>query len=89
MSIFKRKNKEERKQDWFDNFINNTNLHGLKDEDKEFAFDVNQQLEESQGNHMVRVTEGEVAQLEMMSTMIQQNWLMIKLLNEINDKLDK
>lgn len=89
MSIFKRKSKEERKQERFDNFIKNTNLHELKEEDKEYAFDVNQELEDSQGSHMVRASEGEVAQLEMMSTLINQNWLMIKLLNEINNKLDK
>ncbi len=93
MALFKSKEerkqvKEERQQQWFDNFINNTNLQALKEEDKEYAFKVNENLEQLQ-RFTTRASEGEVAQLEMMSTLIDQNWLIIKLLSEINQKLDK
>lgn len=92
MALFKSKDKkmakDERQQQWFDNFINNTNLQSLKEEDKEYAFKVNENLEQSQ-RYTTRASEGEVAQLEMTSTLIDQNWLIIKLLNEVNQKLDK
>lgn len=93
MAIFKSKEerkqvKEERQQKHFDNFIDNTNLESLSDNDKDLAFKVNENLEQSL-RYRIRASEGEIAQLEMMSALVEQNWLMIKLLNEINQKLDK
>ena len=93
MAIFK--NKEERKQEnkerqekLLKEFIETRNLENLLEIDKEFIGLIREDVEDI-SMYRVKGTQGEIAQLEMMNIIAEQNWLMIKLLNDINNKLDK
>lgn len=80
--------KAEREQRLFEEFLEEKNLANLTEEDKEFANAIGQYLDVAL-KYTVRGTEGEIAQLEVLATLAEQNWMIIKLLNEINQKLDR
>jgi hypothetical protein len=93
MALFK--SKEERKQEnkerqekLLKEFIETRNLENLSENDKEF---LNLIREEMQTMDMYRAkgTEAEIRQIEQTNMIMEQNWLIIKLLNDINNKLDK
>ena len=93
MALFK--SKDERKQDeierqekLFKEFIETRNLENLLENDKEFIGLIREDVEDI-SMYRVKGTQGEIAQLEMMNIIAEQNWLIIKLLNDINNKLDK
>ncbi len=92
MALFKSKEKrkrarEEHKQKLLNEFLQNKNLQELNETDRGFANAVNESLEDVTGH--ARGKEGEMAQVEMMNILVEQNWLIIRLLNEISQKLDK
>lgn len=93
VALFKRK--EERTQDkkelqekLLDNFLVDRNLKSLSEEDIEVVDEIRQDLESALAQR-VRGTEGEIAQTELLTILTEQNWVVIKLLNEIKQKLDK
>lgn len=93
MALFKSKGerkqlREERRENVIKEFFNTRNLDNLAEEDKEFVNLIREEIESTTG-YRVRGTEGEIALIEQMDILIEQNWLMIKLLNDINNKLDK
>ena len=92
MAIFKSKEEREQsraeyRQRLLNEFAQNKNLQTLKENDKEFANAINENLENVICS--ARGKEGEMAQVDMMGVLAEQNWLIIKLLSEINQKLDK
>lgn len=93
MALFKSKGerkqlREERRENVIKEFFNTRNLDNLAEEDKEFVNLIREEIESTTG-YRVRGTEGEIALIEQMDILIEQNWLIIKLLNDINNKLDK
>lgn len=93
MALFKSREerkqiREERRENVIKEFFNTRNLDNLAEEDKEFVNLIREEIESTTG-YRVRGTEGEIALIEQMDILIEQNWLIIKLLNEISQKLDK
>lgn len=93
MALFKSREerkqiREERRENVIKEFFNTRNLDNLAEEDKEFVNLIREEIEETT-RYMVKGKQEEIMQLEMMNILIEQNWLIIKLLNEINQKLDK
>jgi len=93
MALFKSREerkqiREERRENVIKEFFNTRNLDNLAEEDKEFVNLIREEIESTTG-YRVRGTEGEIALIEQMDILIEQNWLIIKLLNDINNKLDK
>lgn len=84
----KKQIKAERQERLTNEFLENKNLEGLNEVDKEFASKINDNLFDVM-RYTIKGTQGEIAQLDMQSIIVEQNWLIIKLLNEINNKLDK
>ena len=93
MALFKSKGerkqlREERRENVIKEFFNTRNLDNLAEEDKEFVNLIREEIESTTG-YRVRGTEGEIALIEQIDILIEQNWLIIKLLNEISQRLDK
>jgi len=93
MALFKSREerkqiREERRENVIKEFFNTRNLDNLAEEDKEFVNLIREEIESTTG-YRVRGTEGEIALIEQMDILIEQNWLIIKLLNEISQRLDK
>lgn len=93
MALFKSKGerkqlREERRENVIKEFFNTRNLDNLAEEDKEFVNLIREEIESTTG-YRVRGTEGEIALIEQIDVLIEQNWLIIKLLNEISQRLDK
>ena len=87
----KKQAKEEQRQKKFNEFIDETDLQLLRDKDKNFTYGIKEYLESSQNYgllHSIKGSESEIAQLEATNALIEQNWVIIKLLNEINEKID-
>lgn len=89
------KNKEERKQGnkerqekLLKEFIKTRNLENLSESDKEFMDLIRENVEDIT-RYSVKGSDVEIRQLEMMNVIAEQNWLIIKLLNDINNKLDR
>ena len=89
------KNKEERKQGnkerqekLLKEFIKTRNLENLSESDKEFLDLIRENVEDIT-RYSVKGSDVEIRQLEMMNVIAEQNWLIIKLLNDINKKLDR
>ncbi len=89
------KNKEERKQGnkerqekLLKEFIKTRNLENLSESDKEFLDLIRENVEDIT-RYSVKGSDAEIRQLEMMNVIAEQNWLIIKLLNDINKKLDR
>jgi len=93
MALFKSREerkqiREERRENVIKEFFNTRNLDNLAEEDKEFVNLIREEIESTTG-YRVRGTEGEIALIEQIDILIEQNWLIIKLLNEISQRLDK
>lgn len=93
MALFKSREerkqiREERRENIIKEFFNTRNLDNLAEEDKEFVNLIREEIESTTG-YRVRGTEGEIALIEQMDILIEQNWLIIKLLNEISQRLNK
>lgn len=93
MALFK--SKEERKQEnkerqerLLKEFIETRNLENLSESDKEFLDLIRENVEDIT-RYSVKGSDVEIRQLEMMNVIAEQNWLIIKLLNDINKKLDR
>lgn len=89
MALFKSKEeKEEKKQEKLDEFMSQFNLENLSQEDKKFAKLITYNL---WGTGLIRfgASAEDGANIGLLRALIEQNWLIIKLLNEINSKLDK
>lgn len=93
MTLFK--SKEERKQEnkerqekLLKEFIETRNLENLSENDKEFLDLIRENVEDIT-RYSVKGSDAEIRQLEMMNVIAEQNWLIIKLLNDINKKLDR
>ena len=89
MALFKSKEeKEEKKQEKLDEFMSQFNLENLSQEDKEFERSITYKL---WGTGLTRfgASAEDAANIGLMQAMIDQNFLIIKLLDEINSKLDK
>lgn len=87
----KKQAKEEQRQKKLNEFIDGADLQLLRDKDKDFTYNIKEYLENSQGYGLLSSIEGseaEIAQLEATNALIEQNWVIIKLLNEINEKID-
>ena len=84
----KKRTREERQENAIKEFFNTRNLDNLTEEDKEFVNLIREEIEETT-RYMVKGKQEEIMQLEMMNILIEQNWLIIKLLNEISQRLDK
>ena len=89
------KSKEERKQEdkerqerLLKEFIETRNLENLSESDKEFLDLIRKNVEDIT-RYSVKGSDAEIRQLEMMNVIAEQNWLIIKLLNDINNKLDR
>jgi len=89
------KSKEERKQEdkerqerLLKEFIETRNLENLSESDKEFLDLIRENVEDIT-RYSVKGSDVEIRQLEMMNVIAEQNWLIIKLLNDINKKLDR
>lgn len=89
------KSKEERKQEdkerqerLLKEFIETRNLENLSESDKEFLDLIRENVEDIT-RYSVKGSDAEIRQLEMMNVIAEQNWLIIKLLNDINNKLDR
>jgi hypothetical protein len=89
------KGKEERKQEnkerqekLLEEFIRTRNLEGLSVNDKEFVDLIREEIQ-TMDMYRVKGTEAEIRQIEQTNMIIEQNWLIIKLLNDINEKLDR
>ena len=93
MALFKSREerkqiREERRENIIKEFFNTRNLDNLAEEDKEFVNLIREEIESTTG-YRVRGTEGEIALIEQIDILIEENWLIIKLLNEISQRLDK
>ena len=93
MALFK--SKEERKQEnkerqekLLKEFIETRNLENLSESDKEFLDLIRKNVEDIT-RYSVKGSDVEIRQLEMMNVIAEQNWLIIKLLNDINKELDR
>lgn len=89
MALFKSKGeKEEEKQEKLDEFMSQLNLENLSQEDKKFAKLITYNL---WGTGLARfgASAEDGANIGLLKALIEQNWMIIKLLNEINNKLDK
>lgn len=91
MNPFSRKNKGKRSdkkkrqiQEELKEHISIRNLEGLSEKDKERASGLMYELYDPY--YSTRGSESEIRQIEMLNTIVEQNWLIIKLLNEINQK---
>lgn len=89
------KSKEERKQEdkerqerLLKEFIETRNLENLSESDKEFLDLIRENVEDIT-RYSVKGSDVEIRQLEMMNVIAEQNWLIIKLLNDINNKLGR
>jgi hypothetical protein len=89
------KSKEERKQEdkerqerLLKEFIETRNLENLSESDKEFLDLIRENVEDIT-RYSVKGSDVEIRQLEMMNVIAEQNWLIIKLLNDINKELDR
>ena len=89
------KSKEERKQEdkerqerLLKEFIETRNLENLSESDKEFLDLIRENVEDIT-RYSVKGSDAEIRQLEMMNVIAEQNWLIIKLLNDINKELDR
>lgn len=94
MGLIKSKEERQRKRQEYaekllNDFLEVRNLEGLSDEDKNYVDIAIKDSLESMPSHFKNSLEAEVTQIDMLLTLIEQNWLVIKLLNEINKKLDK
>ena len=93
MGLFKSKderkqNKNEIRERLLNEFLEYRNLEKLSEEDKQYVDGIREDLEYVTA-HMIKGSEAEVFQANMLQTLTEQNWLIIKLLNNINNKLDK
>lgn len=79
---------QEREEKLLHEFLETRNLTEISQGNKEFVDLIRQQFEEAT-RYSIRGSEVDIQQVELMVTLIEQNWLIIKLLNEINKKLDR
>lgn len=89
MGMFGRKEKKaQEEKEKLEKRTEQYNLNDLSEENKKSVKLITDKL---MGTTLVGLgsTAGEQANLRLQQAMIDQNFLMIKLLNEINDKLDK
>lgn len=87
--MFSRKEKKElKKQEKLDDLMGRYNLDGLSQEDKEYARMI---IKSMSGTSLIgfAAKAEDTAKIGLSQTMIDQNFLIIKLLNEISDKLDR
>lgn len=85
------KSKEERemeKQEKLEEQMKKYNLENLSQEDKEYIKNITNRL---MGTGLISLGSKaeDTAKIELLKLLIEQNWLIVKLLNEINNKLDK
>lgn len=93
MALFKskeerQKEKLEQHQKALKEFLETRNLENLSEKDIEFIDLLREEIENAT-LYSIKGSEGELKQVELMLIMIEQNWLIIKLLSEISQRLDK
>jgi|GEM_PF-3521346 polynucleotide 5'-kinase involved in rRNA processing len=93
MAIFKsreerQRERQEHEANLLSEFLKTRNLEELTEDDKRFVGLIQDGLE-SVTMYSTRGSEAEVAQTEIMMALTEQNWLIIKLLNDISQKLDR
>lgn len=90
MSPFKNRKdkKEEKKRDKIEDLTSRYNLDELSQEDKEYMSSL---IKGMSGTTAIGFTSSaeDTAKIGLLQTIIEQNFLTIKLLNEISNKLDK
>lgn len=79
--------KEEKKQESIEDLTSRHNLNELSLEDKEYVTSL---IEGMRGTTAIGFTSSaeDTAKIGLLQTIIEQNFLTIKLLNEISNKLD-
>lgn len=84
----KKQQKEDKKQEKLEQLMAGYNLDDLSQEDKEYARMVIKSLS---GTTLIGLGSNaqDMAKIGLSQTIVDQNFLIIKLLNEINQKLDK
>lgn len=83
-----KESRDSKNQQKLDELMEQYNLEGLSQEDKEAAKAITQML---WGAGLIRLGSrpADSANIGMLQALVEQNWLIIKLLNELNEKLDK
>lgn len=87
--MFKGKEEKEReKQEKLEEQMKRYNLEDLSQEDKEYIKSITYRL---MGTGLISFGSKaeDTAKIELLKLLIEQNWLIIKLLNEMNNKLDR
>lgn len=92
MGIFKSKEeKVEKAKQQIEEYAEKYNLQDLDDETKKMAYDVASNLQAGNLFNIAFTLQGkteEVAKLDLMQVMIQQNWIMINQMNKILQHID-
>lgn len=80
--------KEEKRQEKLEEMMSRYNLNELSPEDKEYARMI---VKSMAGTSLIGLTSNaeDMAKIGLSQTLVEQNFLIIKLLNEISNKLDK
>lgn len=90
MAFFKNKEEKEiKKQEKLDELMKRYNLEDLSPKDKESVKLISMGLAGTGLIHLTSSKAEDVAKLSLLEALVDQNWIIIKLLNEINEKLDK
>lgn len=93
MAFFKSKDEKERqkeeiRQKNLNDFLTLRKLEDISAKDKEVT-EMLMDLIEDRSIFSTKGSEAEIRQLELMSAISEQNFMIIRLLNEISDKLNK
>jgi hypothetical protein len=83
----KKQKRAEYGQMLIDDFAKEKNLQALQDNDKRFGYYISENIDQI-GNR-AKGKPGEMAQFSEIEMITEQNWMIIKLLNEIKDELKK
>lgn len=84
MAFFNREKKAEEKRLELERQLKSRGLEGLSKEDKESVLEIIDVIHDPYGG--ARGSEAEIRQIEYLSAITEQNFLIIKLLDEINQK---
>lgn len=84
----RRKTLKDREEKLLTDFLEVRNLVGLTKDDREFVNIIRDDME-SVTDYPLHGSEAETALAQLLVVLAEQNWLIIKMLNEINKKLDK
>lgn len=76
--------KEEKKRQELEEHIKTRGLEYLPAEEKERVASLIDSIYDPY--YRIRGSEVEIRQIELLSTIVEQNWMIIKMLNEINTK---